>query len=411
MPEIVVAGCRHYARPLERRGLSCDIVSVYNVCTGMSEDNPYMVCLCSDLSNLHTGTRSDGEGPYKRAKTEGRGAGERAAIVSTVNVPGLGSPTGFFVRADGTIMACAGQCIRTFKPGSDLQAQVLAGFDQGNGFRDGPGDEARFKDLQGITEDPYGNVLVLDSGNNALRRVSKDGEVRTLAGGGMKDFIDGKVASVRFRNLNAVVMTPGGDYVMTDFSNHAVRVFTSGGAVCTLAGNGYRGFVDGSGLAAQFDGPSGLALDLDGSILVADWGNNAIRRVAMDGTVSTVAGNGEPGYADGEGGSARFRGPCAVVVDMEGTIVVADSGNNRLRRITGRHVTTMAGGSAAGAETGTADGNGQDARFDRPYLLALDERGRLLVAEVAGVDKLRVVDASLAPPAWMGPIKTADRRT
>jgi hypothetical protein len=369
----------------------------------MSEDNPYMVCLCRNLSNLHTGTRSDGEGPYKRAKTEGRRAGERAAVVSTVDVKGLGSPTGLFVLADGTILACAGHCIRTFKLGRHSQAQVLAGFDQGNGFRDGPGDEARFGDLQGITVDPDGYVMVLDSGNKAVRLVSMDGDVSTLVGG--------LQSSARFAKMNDLVMTPEGHYVMTDFSNHTVWVFMYGGAVRKLAGNGCPGFVDGSGLAAQFDGPSGLALDRDGSILVADWGNNAIRRVAMDGTVSTVAGNGKEGFADGAGREARFRGPCAVVVDMEGTIVVADSGNNRLRRITGRHVTTMAGGSAAGAETGTADGNGQDARFDRPYRLALDERGRLLVAEVAGVDKLRVVDASLAPPAWMGPIKTADRRT
>ena len=113
------------------------------------------------------------------------------------------------------------------------------------------------------------------------------------------------------------------------------------------------------------------------------------------------------GCADGDGGAARFRWPCAVVVEREGTIVVADTGNNRLRRITGRLVTTLAGGS----EAGMADGNGQDARFDRPYRLALDERGRLLVAEVVRGDTLRVVDASLAPPAWMGPVdKAAQQR-
>jgi hypothetical protein len=92
-----------------------------------------------------------------------------------------------------------------------------------------------------------------------------------------------------------------------------------------------------------------------------------------------------------------------VVVDKEGTVVVADRGNHRLRRMTGRHVTTLAGGS----EAGTADGDGAGARFKQPWGLALDERGRLLVSEVGRADTLREVEASLAPPPWMGPVDQA----
>lgn len=364
----------------------------------MSEDNPYMVSVCRDLSNLHTGTRSDGQGPPKRAKTDGPREVERGADVSTVDVKGLGTPTGLFVCGDGTIVACAGKCIRTFeseKPGIPPRAQILAGLDQANGFRDAVGEEARFGDLQGITEDKYGNLLVLDSGNKAVRRVYKDGTVQTLTGGRTKGLVDGDREQARFRSLTGVAMTLGGDYVMTDFGNHAVWVFTSGGAMCKLAGNGFKGFVDGNGKQAQFDGPVGLALDRDGSVLVADWGNNAIRRVAIDGTVSTVAGNKDPGYADGEGASARFRGPCAVVVDGNGAILVADSGNNCIRMIKGRHVTTLAGGP----EEGEVNGDGEKARFNRPYRLALDKHGCLLVAEVNAVDKLRKVSVSVMPPA------------
>ena len=140
--------------------------------------------------------------------------------------------------------------------------------------------------------------------------------------------------------------------------------------------------------------PAGLALDADGSsVLVADCGNHAVRRVTMAGAVSTVAGNGEAGFADGEGAAARFNSPNDVVVDKEGTIVVADRDNHRLRKIRGGQVTTLAGGSEAGA----ADGAGAGARFDQPFHLALDERGRLLVAELGRADTLRVVEASLAP--------------
>jgi len=138
-------------------------------------------------------------------------------------------------------------------------------------------------------------------------------------------------------------------------------------------------------------------------VLVADFGNHAVRRVTMAGAVSTVAGNGEAGFADGEGAAARFHHPTNVVVDKEGTIVVADCFNHRLRKIAGGQVTTLAGGSEAGA----ADGAGTGARFDRPCELALDERGRLLVAEALRADTLRVVEASLAPPAWMGPADPA----
>jgi hypothetical protein len=94
-----------------------------------------------------------------------------------------------------------------------------------------------------------------------------------------------------------------------------------------------------------------------------------------------------------------------VVVDKEGTIVVADTDNHRLRRLTGRHVMTLAGGS----EAGTADGEGAGARFKQPRRLALDERGRLLVTDLGREDTLRVVEASLAPPPWMGPVNAAAR--
>ena len=106
-----------------------------------------------------------------------------------------------------------------------------------------------------------------------------------------------------------------------------IRVVTPGGAVRTLAGNGEAGFADGQGAAARFNFPTALARDKDGSILVADGGNSAVRRVTMEGAVSTVAGNGEAGYADGEGAAARFKCPMDVAVDKQGTILVALRGS------------------------------------------------------------------------------------
>jgi hypothetical protein len=218
-------------------------------------------------------------------------------------------------------------------------------------------------------------------------------------------FADGQGAAARFFLPASVVVTANGDYVMTDCSNHAVRVVTPGGAVRTLAGNGEPGFVDWQGAAARFNRPVGLVVDVDDNILVTDYGNHAVRRVTMAGAVSTAAGNGQRGHADGEGAAARFNRPSAVVVDKEGTVVVADAYNIRLRRMTGRRVATLAGGS----EAGTADGDGAVARFTKPWQLALDERGRLLVTDLGREDTLREVEASLAPPPWMGPVNAAAR--
>ena len=268
------------------------------------------------------------------------------AVVSTVAAPGLGKPNGLFVLADGTLLACAGHSIRVLAPSGILS--VLAGNNTSSGKQDGPGADARFHGPDGITVDPAGNVVVVDYGNNALRVVSKAGAVSTLAGGGGAGFADGQGAAARFNLPRSVVVTANGDYVMTDYGNHALRVVTPGGAVRTLAGNGEPGLVDGQGAAARFNFPWGLAVDVDDSILVTETGNHAVRRVTMAGLVSTVAGNGQQGYADGEGAAARFNCPSAVVVDKEGTIIVADMDNNRLCRLTGRHVTTLAGGSRGG---------------------------------------------------------------
>ena len=254
--------------------------------------------------------------------------------------------------------------------------------------------------------DAAGQTVVADHWNHALRLVSKAGAVSTLAGGGEPGFADGQGAAARFHGPGSVVLAANGEFVVSDAYNNVLRVVTPGGAVRTLAGSeeGEAGFADGQGAAARFNHPRGLALDADGrSVLVADLGNHAVRRVTMAGAVSTVAGNGQAGFADGEGAAARFRSPTDVVVDKEGTIVVADRNNHRLRKIAGGQVTTLAGGSEAGA----ADGAGAGARSHHPFALALDERGRLLVGEADRADTLRVVEASLAPPAWMGPADPA----
>jgi hypothetical protein len=324
------------------------------------------------------------------------------ATVTTLAVPGTGCVNGLCVLADGTRLVSSWFDRLLMISPSGLMA-ILAGDidDNGDGgFEDGTGTAARFHTPDRMTVDPAGRVAVVDEENHALRLVSKAGAVSTLAGNGEAGFADGQGAAARFNEPLDVVLAANGEFVVADSKNHALRAVTPGGAVRTLAGNGEAGFADGQGAAARFNCPAGLALDADGSLLVTDCRNHAVRRVTMAGAVSTVAGNGEAGFADGVGAAARFHFPADVVVDRAGTIVVADRKNHRLRKIVGGQVTTLAGASEAGA----ADGAGAGARFNEPIRLALDERGRLLVAEHGREDALRVVSAALEPPAWMGPV-------
>ena len=315
--------------------------------------------------------------------------------MSTINTPGISRPNGLFVLADGAILACTGTTVRKLDRKDDT-VEVFAGSDDDKAFRNGEKQCARFMNLQGITADSCGNITLLDRNHNSVRCVS-DSYVTTLAGNGIPGHVDDVGADARFESPMALVMDADKNYVITDYGNNAVRICTKFGRVTTLAGNGDQGYQDGKGSDARFDHPVGLALDLDGSILVADCYNHAIRRVQQDGTVSTVAGNGKQGYNDGKGSDARFSMPTDVVVDHRGVIVVADAGNNCLRMIRrDGEVTTLAGNK----QEGHTDGDGQNARFTNPNRLALDIDGSILVAEVGcGAQKLRRVELIFS---WQG---------
>lgn len=148
--------------------------------------------------------------------------------------------------------------------------------------------------------------------------------------------------------------------------------------VVTLAGDGTAGTLDAKGIGARFNGPRGLALDGAGNVIVADTGNHMIRRITPDGVVTTVAGGATAGFLDGAGSSARFNGPSGVACDSNGNLYVADSGNNRIRMIDpAGNVTTLAGSGTAGA----TDGTGTGAMFDLPWGVAIDATGDILVSD------------------------------
>jgi DNA-binding beta-propeller fold protein YncE len=165
---------------------------------------------------------------------------------------------------------------------------------------------------------------------------------------------------------------PDGRLVLSDYRNHRVMLLDpQTGASTPLAGNGCPGFADGQGTAAQFNVPYGVAVRPDGTIVVADWGNHRLRTVALDGTVATLAGDGASGMVDGPAAQARFYLPEAVAVDDAGAIYVSDQGNHRIRRLAAGQVQTLAGDGMAGF----ADGPGADAEFYGQEGLAVSADG------------------------------------
>ncbi|WP_075793770.1 gluconolaconase [Massilia putida] len=191
----------------------------------------------------------------------------------------------------------------------------------------------RFGDPFGTAVDAHGNVFVADGGDcSCIRRIAPDGQ-QTVFAGGRAGFADGVGAAAAFDTPSALAIDRLGNLYVADTRNNAIRKVAPDGSVSTLAGGGDAGYLDGIGRAARFDGPVGVAVDRDGNVWVADTYNDRIRGIARDGTVTTVAGSGAPDHLDGTGSAAAFDTPSAIAVDKHGVLFVADTGNDAIRRI------------------------------------------------------------------------------
>jgi DNA-binding beta-propeller fold protein YncE len=320
------------------------------------------------------------------------------------------------------------------------RVSTLAGDGAPGARDDATGAQSRFGDPFGVAVDRDGNAFVADAGaSNKIRKITAQGAVTTLAGGA-EGYADGAGASASFSTPSGLAIDQDGNVYVADTGNNRIRKITPEGSVSTVAGSGAAGSRDGSAREAQFDAPLGVAVDTHGNVYVADTYNDRIRLVSSAGEVKTLAGAGAPGYADGDAGSARFDTPCGVAVMPSGVIVVADTGNDRLRRVTpAGQVTTVylkaqdqtpvelssplglaatrdnylyvteqdrgrvwqiapddTARLVAGAGSGFADGGGQSARFNQPAGIAVDRAGSLYVADAANyiVRKIAPADQS-----------------
>lgn len=311
-------------------------------------------------------------------------AGQHGSIDGTGGGARFESPLFISHRASGDFLVAdpANHEIRTVTAGGVVAS--FAGHPAQPGSEDGVGSAARFRTPWDVAVGPDGMAYVADTNNQVIRKIAPDGTTTVLAGAvGVPGTTDGTGSGARFWSPIALTVDTAGNAYVLDFGGQILRKITPAGVVTTLAGSpGTAGSADGTGSAARFNLPSGLAVDGGGTLYVADTGNHTIRKVSPAGVVTTLAGQaGQVGTADGTGSAARFNNPRGVVVDATGKVFVLDTGNHTIRAITtGGGVSTLAGSPG---QDGWVEGSGSAARFKDPQRGVLDGAGNLYVTDVS----------------------------
>jgi sugar lactone lactonase YvrE len=320
------------------------------------------------------------------------------------------SPRGIATDGMGNIYIADSENHTIRKINSDGIVSTLAGLGGVSGSSDGTGTDARFYYPQGVALDSLGNVYVAESGNSTIRKITAAGVVSTIAGKpGSNGFADGVGTEARFSGPQGIAADAFGNLYVADGDNNAIRKITPAGVVSTLAGRaGSPGSADGVGADARFDWPVGIATDSAGNVYVADIDNSNIRKINAAGIVSTLAGlAGVSGSDDGIGADARFYRPWGIATDRAGILYVAEDGNNTIRKITPAGLVSTLAGEAGLA--GSDDGSGAEARFETPRGVAADNAGNLYVAD-SGNDKIRKITPAVTVSTLAGKGKSGESR-
>lgn len=258
------------------------------------------------------------------------------------------------------------------------------------GLVNGSIEQAKFSSPFGMCMDKNRNIYVADNGNNCIRKITPEGIVSTYAGTRTAGYMDGTLAQARFRAPTGVCADMDGNLYVSDFENHRIRKISADGQVTTIAGSGVAGFANGQGTAAQFNYPRGICRDAAGNLYVGDSWNHRIRKITPTGLVSTYAGGGDTigvqsvgHYKDAADTAARFYTPCEVKIDAQNNVYVADAYTHRIRKIdANRMVTTVAGSGEIGQQTGGfQNGDAGQARFNVPTTVFIAQDGSLYVGD------------------------------
>ncbi len=325
------------------------------------------------------------------------GSVDGSGVVAAFNAPG-----DVAVDASGNVYVadCSNNTIRKVSPAGFVT--TLAG-SASPGSANGTGTTASFNNPTGLAVDASGNIYVTDTNNNMIRKIDPAGVVTTLAGSGSAGSADDTGTRASFNWPTGPAVDAAGNVYVADQGNNKIRKVSPAGVVTTLAGSGSQGWADGAGTEASFYGPAGVAVDSSGNVYEADAGNCEIRKISPTGMVSTLAGNPNyGGWTDGSGAYASFNGPAGVALDVFGNVYVADSGNNTIRKVSpAGMVITLAGGSNSGA----GDGSGTAASFNNPQGVGADPAGVVYVADYGNNKIRKITQTARAVPVitWAAP--------
>ncbi|GAB4056079.1 NHL domain-containing protein [Spirosoma litoris] len=299
----------------------------------------------------------------------------------------LANPTGVAVDASGQLFIADLANHRIRKVATDGTISTVAGTNtQGFSGDNGPATSAYLNNPSGITVDAAGQLFIADKTNYRIRKVATDGTISTVAGNGTPDFSgdNGPAINAALGSPSGVTIDGSGNLYIADKTNYRIRKVATNGTITTIAGNGLFGFSGDTGPAinAQLAGPTGVAVDANGNLFIADPDNNRIRKVTTDSKITTVAGNGTAGFSGDNNPAinAALNNPTSVALDGSGNLYIADRTNHRIRKVTpGGTISTVAG-------TGTAGFSGNNspavnAVLNNPTGVAVDESGNLYIAD------------------------------
>jgi sugar lactone lactonase YvrE len=324
------------------------------------------------------------------------------------------TPTGQSCTASsntGTVASANVTSVAVVCAAAGVTVNTLAGSLAGTaGNANGTGTAATFDAPAGVALDSSGNVYVAEYGNNDIRKITPSGAVTLFAGstvGGTagKGDANGTGSAASFWNPTGVAVDSAGNVYVADESNNQIRKITSGGAVTIFAGltTGVAGHANGTGTAASFSAPNGIAIDSSGNLWVTDSANNVIRKITTPGAVVTTPyGSGTAGRNNADGVAAEFNTPTAIAVDpVSGNLFVADHGNNEIRELNvSTTAVTLFAGLASG-NSGHSNGTGNAASFTAPSGIAIDSAGNLYVADTNN-SEIRMITPAAVVTTYAG---------
>ncbi|HET9257257.1 MAG TPA: SMP-30/gluconolactonase/LRE family protein [Pseudonocardiaceae bacterium] len=319
----------------------------------------------------------------------------------------LAIPDGVVVDRDNTLYIGDALNHRVRKVDTSGTITTFAGAGLAYPGDGGPANHANLDQPWGVSLGKDGRIYIADSNNHRVRMVGQNGEITTIAGTGAAGFSGdgGNAVDAQLNIPNGLLADRDGNVYIADTHNHRVRKVTPDGKIRTIAGIGQGNFSGDNGPAIQADlrYPIGLALGSDGSLYIAEGGNDRIRRVDPAGVITTVAGNGTGGYA-GDGGparEARLNNPAGVAADDAGNLYIADSDGNRVRKAgPDGKITTIAGN---GSSDITGDGDlAIRARLNTPFGVEAGPDGSVYIADSAN-DRIRRIDPAGIITTFAGP--------